>query len=893
LRCGHKKELNKRVARLLVWAFIIILALLTIPQLAQAQVLYGSLTGNVTDQAGAVVPGSQVELMNVGTGATKTATTDENGTYLFSDIQPGLYKVTISAKGFKTLVQEDVRIEANNIRRLDAQMQVGAVDVSVSVVASSVALQTDRADVNVVQTTRQINDLPLAGSAGRNYQSLMLIVPGATLAGEQNSEAGSPQRSISFNVNGVSRLQNNTRLEGSSIQYPWLPTNTAYVPPAEAIETVNVVTNSFDAEQGIAGGAAINVLLKSGTNDFHGTAWWYHTNSSLRARNYFQITPQNPKDILNQFGYAVGGPIWKNKLFFFTDLERTTRRRSGGRAFTVAPAFLRPNGQGVDFSSLIPAGTDCNVTPVAGCIYDPASNPDPALRTAFPGNIIPQNRIDLAALELIRRLPLPSIAGVSNNYATTGVAQFNRTNIDTKINYNYSDKLQFVGRYSVSPTLIFDPPGLGEAGGDAVNGGQLGNAPGLIQVAGFGVTYTFTPNLLLDVNVGYTRQRLGAEATDIDTKFGLEVLRIPGTNGPDRLQGGQPSFQITGWSNLGNANTGNPFLFRDNQYVVNVNFSWLRGSHSFRFGWDYQNQQLNHFQPQGGTFQTARGTFQFNGNATARQGGVAANLYNSWAAFLLGLPSGAGKVVQLRNPNAVYMETHAFYARDHWQLTRKLTFTYGLRWEYYPWPTRDNGIGVSRFDPNDGNVYIGGLSGVPMDTGTDVNGQFLPRIGIAYRLNEKTVLRAGYGQTADPKPYIDFRNAFPINFAWSHPAIVFNGATNNFIPVTTLRLGLNEAAFGTPPDINQGIVRLPTGAGTTTFPKEELRKYIQSWNLTVQRELPWNFVGQVAYVGTRALGQQGFININASAPGTGNAGRPLSRFGIVSDINMQYLRQKG
>ena len=216
----------------------------------------------------------------------------------------------------------------------------------------------------------------------------------------------------------------------------------------------------------------------------------------------------------------------------------------------------------------------------------------------------------------------------------------------------------------------------------------------------------------------------------------------------------------------------------------------------------------------------------------------------------------------------------------------RLTLNYGLRWERYPFPTRDTG-GVSRFDPADGNVYTGGLGGVPLDIGASTGiGQFLPRAGVAYRLNDRTVVRGGYGHAADPKPYINFRDAYPINFAWSHPAVTFNGVTNNFLPVTTLRQGLNQALYGVAPDLNQGIVHLPLGAGTTTFPKDAQRKYIQSWNLTVQRELFSRFSGQIGYVGTRALGQQGFININASAPGTGNAGRPLAPLGIVTDINM-------
>jgi Carboxypeptidase regulatory-like domain/TonB dependent receptor len=859
---------------------LIPLALLLLVALAtsrgvDAQVLYGSLTGNVTDSSGAAVAGAKVEALNIGTGVSTSIVTDERGAYIFSSLQAGLYKVTITSANFKALAQENVRIESNTIRRLDAQLQVGDVTAVVQVAATADALQTERADVNFVQPARQINDLPLTGSVGRNYQSLTALVPGAVSMGEQNSAAGSPQRSISFNVNGVSRLQNSTRIDGSSVAYPWLPTNTAYVPTAESIQEVNIVTNSFDAEQGLAGGAAINVITKSGTNAFHGVGWVYDTNSATQARSFFQTTPQVPKNILVQWGYAAGGPIIKNKLFFFTDLERTTQRQFARvQTFSIAPPSLRPDAQGNVF---FPTAANGGAT-----IYDPASSPDPTQRTPFANNMIPANRIDLAALELIRRLPQPTRAGFVDNFTPIGVAEFNRLNIDNKINYNAGGKLTAFGRYSVSPTDIFEPQILGDAGGDALNGGQNGSAPGRVQVFGAGVTYTFTPYLLMDVNAGYTRQRLGAENVDLGTNFGLDVLKIPGTNGPDRLQGGIPSFQIGGFANLGNANTGNPFLFRDNQYVLAANLSWIKGPHGIRFGVDYQNQQINHFQPQGGTFQTVRGTFQFNGNSTRLQNGPTPGdtRFNSWADFLLGLPSGAGKVDQLRNPNSIYMQSYALYARDHWQATRNLTLNYGLRWERYPFPDKDN-TGINRFDPISGNVLTGGLSGVPRDTGASSGpGQFLPRFGIAYRFKEKTVIRAGYGQSADPRPFIDFRNAFPIVNAFAMPQI----NNNPFIPVTTFRQGLINTSV--PPDLTQGIIKLPSNTGTFTYPDDQQRKYIQSWNLTVERELPLRFTGQIGYVGTRAVGQMGFININAAAPGTGNAGRALANLGLTADINM-------
>jgi len=878
--------------KIYVGVLVVLSALLIAPISSQAQVLYGSLTGNVTDPKDSAVPGATVEVVEAATGIMRSTITDDRGGYSFSNLPVGIYKVTISMKAFKTLVREDIRIDANKVYRFDPKLDVG--EVHETVVVSSDAgqpLQSDRTDVNTTQPARQINDLPLTGSLGRNYQSMMMLIPGTVGAGEQNSAAGNPQRSISFNVNGVSRLQNNTRIDGAGVVYPWLPTNTVYVPPAESIQAVNIVTNSFDAEQGLAGGAAINLTIKSGSNDFHGVGWGYDTNSATQARNFFQTTPQVPKNILAQFGYAVSGPIvlprfgeggkktWsgKNKLFFFTDLERTTNRQFAKvQTYSVAPASLRPDANG-----------NVNFTPTGITIYDPLSNPDPSKRTPFANDTIPANRIDIAAIELLKRMPLPTGSGFVNNFTPTGVALFNRTNFDVKVNYNYSNNLTFFGRYSLSPTEIFEPPIFGDASGPALNGGQLGAAPSRIQVAGSGFTYTFNSHVVLDANVGYTRQRLGAAGPDVNgTNFGLDVLKIPGTNGPDFLQSGIPSFQIANWTNIGNDNTGNPFLFRDNQYLGAANLSWLKNEHDFRFGIDYQNQQINHFQPQGGTFQTVRGTFTFDGASTRRQGDPAPAdaRFNSWADFLLGLPRTAGKVDQLRNPNSIHMQSYALYARDHWQITRNITLSYGLRWERFPFPTKDN-TGINRFDPADGNVYTGGLSGVPENTGAASGpGNFLPRVGLAYRYKDKTVFRGGWGRSLDPRPFIDFRNAYPVVNAWAMPAISFNGVTNPFIPVTTLRIGLISGS--PPPDLTQGILKLPANSGTTTYPKTPMRKEIDSWNFIIERELPWNLVGQVGYIGTRAHGQMGFININAGAPGTGTAGRPLFQlFGLTADIN--------
>jgi Carboxypeptidase regulatory-like domain/TonB dependent receptor len=833
---------------------------------APAQVLYGSLTGNVTDAADAAVPGAKVEAVNVATGVAKQGTTDERGVYLFNDLQPGSYKLTISSSAFRTVVQSGVAIDANNLRRIDARLQVASVTESIVVEGSAVSLQTDRADINAQISKTQVTNLPLG--AGRNFQNLYKLIPGFTPPAELHSDAGNPQRAMGTNVNGASYSNNNTRIDGATVSYPWLPHIVAYVPPQDAIETVNVVTNSFDAEQGMAGGAAMNVTIKSGTNQLHGSLHEFHTNSAMRARNYFYYGGNLPKNILNQFGGTIGGAIKKNKLFFFADWERTVRRQNASAFRTLPNTALRAG----DFSGF---GTN---------IYDPATGAaNGTERQLFPGQRIPSSRIDFAAAKMLGLLTQPNYVGlnpasniIQNNHFASGTYEFNRDNADFKVNYNPIEKMSLFARYSFSPSLIFDPPSLGAAGGDALNGGQPGRAPGLIQSAAIGGTYTVSPRILIDGNVGFTRLRLSAENVDLGKNYGSDDLNIPGTNGGDRLQGGYPRFNISGFSALGNPNVSNPFLFRDNQYVAVGNVGWFRGAHSFRFGAEYAYYTINHFQPQAAF--GPRGGFNFTGGLTALNGGAAPNLYNGFADFLLGQANGMGKDVQNINPAAVRMPSYGFYARDQWQVNRKLTLNYGMRYEYYPFATRDH-RGGERYDASINRVLIGGLGSTPRDTGVDVGwGQIAPRLGIAYRATEKTVFRVGYGISIDPNSFRSMRDAYPATISTQ-----FSGTTS-FLAAGNLRTGIPAVV---PPDVSSGSILLPAAVGTVTFPQVFNRGYIQSFNATIQRELMKNMTLQVAYVGTRAIRQTAPININASTGiGRGNADRALfPAFGLIGNIN--------
>ena len=839
----------------------LLVVLLAAAATSRAQVLYGSLTGNITDATGAAVPRAKVEALQVATGVSKQATTDDRGAYLINDLQAGSYRVTFSAPSFGTVVQENVLVDANTSRRVDAQLQLAQVSQSVTVDASVVSLQTERADVSSQIQNSQVENLPLGSN--RNFQTLYKLVPGSSPPAPSHSSAGNPTGALQSYVNGGADTSNSTRIDGTAVLNFWEGNIIAYVPPAEAIEAVNLVTASFDAEQGQAGGSVVNLTIKSGTNSFHGAAWEYNTNSDLKARNFFYYGANNPKNILNQFGLSTGGPILKNKLFFFVDWERYMLRQSVSGLQSVATDPLRQGNF---------AGTGTT-------IYNPLTgNPDGTGRTPFPNNQIPANLLSSAAMKMAALIPVPNQGtGIANNYFGSASLQFTRDNVDIKINYNPNDKSTLFGRYSIMPAHIFDPQALGPAGGNTFDGGQPGTAPSRTQVGALGGTYSFTPHLLLDANIGFLREPLAAKNVDLIKNYGSDVLGIPGTNGPDPLQGGYPNFVISGFSSLGNPNVSNPFEFRDNDYLYAANVSWVKGSHSIRFGGEFDRYQINHFQAQ--LKYGVRGGFNFSGGLTALNGGPAPNAYNSFADFMLGMPQAMGKDNQYINPATVRESTYSLYIRDQWQITRKLTLDYGARYEFYPFATRDH-FGGNRYDPGSNLALLGGVNGVPENTGVDVGiGQLEPRAGLAYRLNDKTVVRVGFGISSDPYYFTNMRDAYPAVISQQY------AGANSYTAAGSLVTGI-PALVG--PLISQGSFPLPANVGTLTFPKDFNRGYIESYNFTVQRDVGLGFNAQAAYVGTRTLRPVSEVNVNAAGPGGGNAGTPLfQKFGNANTINDQ------
>jgi hypothetical protein len=832
---------------------------------ANAQVLYGSIVGNVSDSTGAAVPGATVTIEHTETKLTRELVTDAAGGYHFTAVPTGTYSVTVAMTGFRKYDRANVPVTLNSISRVDAKLDVGQLNETVSVSAETPILQTDRAEVRAELSSKQLTELPVP--VGRNYQQLFKTLPGFTPPADAHSIPSNPSRALVFNVNGASDSSNNTRIDGVSTTNVWLPHVAAYVPALESLETVNVVTNSFDAEQGLAGGSAINVQIKSGTNQLRGSAFEYYTNEQMRSLNYFAPAGTTKGDwAYHQYGGTLGGPIRRNKVFFFGSYESTRDKQNATRTISVPTEALRRG----DLSA--------SVNP----IYDPATGAANGTgRTPFAGNIIPDNRIDPIAKKIISLMPTPNLPGETNNYFAAAPFEFNRWTIDTKVNWNATPKLNIFGRYSHLDFWTFNQAVYGDTlQGVPIAGGNPGTGQGYTANFSAGGTYSFSPTLVADAHFGYVRMYTDVAHTDIGQNKGMDLLGIPGLNGPRAFEGGMPVFDFNTFQDIGITELYMPYTRNDDQYQTVVNVNWMKGKHNVRAGTDIYFQALNHLQPEtGGDNYGARGGFRFNGGPTQLSGGASGNLYNAWGAFLLGLPDQLGRLNLTEAPYATRMRSYSFYVRDQWQVSNRLTLSYGTRYEFFPMPTRD-GRGLERYNPDTNRMEIGGVGSVPTDIGIKMEkGLFAPRVGLTFRATPSMVIRGGFGITNDP-----YSLARPMRT--NHP-ILLNLIVN--APSTFSWAG--RMADGVPPvpnaDLGNGIITIPSNVSATTIPTEFNRGYIKSWNAAVQKELGWGFVAEAAYVATRQIDQLGFLELNWSPIGGDQAGRQLNqRFGRTAQTRL-------
>ncbi len=833
-----------------------------------AQAVNGSLVGSITDPSSAAVPNAKVTLLAVDTGISQTQTSNQSGNYSFVNLQPGVYKLEVELQGFRKAVRERVEVLVNSTMRADVELATGAVTEVVNVTGEAALLQTDRADTARKIETRLLADMPLAYN--RNFQSLVNLVPGATRSFRPHSEFFNAQDSLSTRVNGQSRLSNNVQLEGvDNNQRTGLLT--AMIPPIEALQTVDVTTSNYEAELGRAGGAVTNVNFKSGTNQIHGSLFEFNRVSRLGARNFFAAT--KPVTTVNQFGFTVGGPLIKNKLFYFADYQGVRDRRGDVHRGTIPMSSFRQGN--LNWSR----GTD---------IYDPATgNAANGLnRTPFPNRTIPANRISPIATRIMALIPNPTNGSETINFETNTVRQKDTDGGDVKVDYQFSDKDRVSVRYSRQKSTIFDPPLYGVRGG----GFRDFAGTGVQRATNGAVNYTrvWSPTLVMEVRAGIMYYRNVADNADKALQTSTE-LGIPGVNVSD-FTGGISNIIINGFSNpTVGYSPSLPWDRGETNLNFIVNMTKTVSNHTIKFGVDYRRNRDELLQNQ--TF-SPRGRFDFTEGTTvlATQNaagqistGSPQSFANSFASFLLDQPNQLGRDLPLIFPTFLQRPWFS-YVQDTWQVSSKLTLNIGLRHELWPPAVPRVKGGFSNFDPFTNSLTVAGIGNNPMNLGRkNYKTNFAPRFGMSYRWNDKTVIRAGYGISWVPLADNGFAFNFPIRENNSFQA------ANAFVPAGAMRTGFPAfVPFQVPQD---GIIR-NAPASVFNYIRQDVREaYVQSWNLSVQRALPKQLSLEMAYVGNSGVGITGVQNMNAGlVVGAGANGQPFNQlFGRRDAINNIYF----
>jgi hypothetical protein len=682
---------------------------------------------------------------------------------------------------------------------------------------------------------------------------------------------------MSFAFNGSGTTAPTVRIEGINSLNLWVRSYQSYVPSVEAIQDVNVATNANDAEQGIAGGASVNVILKSGSNSTHGAAYLYNMDSAFEANNFFSNASgvnKPPHLVDNNAGGYIGGHIIRNKLFYFGSYEGDFAHYANSGVLSLPPQVEL----GGDFSS--------SPNP----IYDPGTgSANGTGKMPFPGNIIPKGRINPVTLKIIPNVPLTNVGSaalIANNFFINDANVYNLHKIDTKFDYVANTKLRLSARWGKQPYYNFQQPIYGETLGGSSAFANAGAGNYLQHGAGTAysgsASYVASPTFVIDATFGKTSSHQLLFPNLTNTRYGLDVLGIPGTNnGPLPWTGGVPNFDFNGnFVRMGASYPALEYLQPEYEYVANA--TKTKGTHTIRFGADLSFQHPQHIEDR-------NNIFYFTGAATILNGGPGANAYNALADFVLGDFYEGTNWLQVLQPYLTMRQWEfAAYVRDQWHVSRKLTVNYGVRWEYYPVPTRDavnnkpssvaptglgtTGNGLYFLDMQRATVSVCGAGGIPTDCGISVSKRlFAPSIGIAYRPTEKLVIRAGYSLS----PYQEAMGTVQMQ-AYPGEVQLDEVALNSYSYVGNLTTGLPQILAA--PGNNSVYPLLPATGNVTAVnsQKQFTRGYFQSYNFTIQRQLPFDMFGSIGYVGTHAVKLQISVPLNYGQPGGGAASQPLA-----------------
>lgn len=807
--------------------------LLCLSSYAGAQTHRGSVRGTITDPNGAVIPGATVKAVNTGTNKSRVSLSNEEGMYVVSSLAAGTYRVEIEFAGFARRVFTNVILDVNQERRLDGQLQVAAISDTTELTAPVSLLKQDSASIGTVIENRQIEGLPLDG---RNFYELTLLVPGAAPAAP--GSAGSARGDFSFSVNGAREDGNNFLLDGVYNVDPKL--NTFGVrPPVDAIREFEMLTSSYDAAFGRNPGAQVNVVLKSGGNDVHGSLFEFHRNAKLDARNFFAPAGEGkPKYIRNQFGGSIGGPIKRDKTFFFGDYEGT-RSREGITRVTNVPTLLERAG---DFSQ----SRDIFGRPVF--ISNPFLPRDPVTFALPPCNAanqtgcFPGNQVPLAFQHPIGRAlaalyPAPNRNVPFQNFVSSPTQIDDNNSLDARLDHRINEKTELTFRYSFGDRNLFEPftgptfsliPGFGD------------NIKRRSQNIMGALNLVLTPNLVNETRVALSRvaSSVTQEASRRNQDLGLPVVS------PNPRDVGLSFISVTGFSPLGDEGN-NPQNSVTNVYQVLDTAHYVRGNHLLKFGVDFRFAQQNAFRDV-----ESRGRITFSPFAQISG--------NALADMLLGFPL-LSTVARVDNPQHLRTQSYNVFVNDSFRVTPRLTLTAGLRYEYNT-PPVDTTDRANVYDVATGTLVRVGTNGVPRGGFTADKNNFAPRVGFAWTLGEsqRTVVRAGYGI------YYDQSALAP------GEALYFNSPyfdNNIFFSLPGLPLTLSNPF--------PSFFPFPLPDSALAVQRDLRTAYMQHWNLNVQHELGRSSVLEVGYVGSKGTKLLTARDINQPRPSVLPPGLPF------------------
>lgn len=826
-----------------------------------SQIVTATLTGTVTDVSGASVPGATVRVTESSTGTTRTTTTTSDGVYNIPYLNPGTYRVEVDAQGFKRFVQDNVPLNVSTTARIDAALAPGNASETVTVTGEAPSLQTDRAEVARNFNQQSITELPIAN---RNFQAIAGLVAGVSPPVQNFTSSEDPQGTTFFNANGQGNSSNNTIVDGVDNTNPTLGLS-IYLPNPEVVEEVHVSTSNYTAEFGRVGGALVNATTRSGTNGFHGSLWEFNRVAALSARDFFNKTGRpKPGYTRNEFGGTFGGPIIKDKTFFFGAYQGRYLRQSSTTTTTVPDTNVESGNFGA-----IPGLA----------LYDPnTGNADGAGRQPFAGNVIPDNRISPIARKLIARFPQPNVPGLLNNYVTNVPYAYNGNSYDGRVDHYFTEQTKIFAKFNTSKYSVTQGAILGNEIGDGTV------AKDYTVTASVNLTHGFSPTMLTELRLAYNRYRTNVQGIDTKTVTNSN-LGIANPNPDSISSNGMANISISGMPGIGTP-VYYPLVNTDNLFEAVDTWSKISGKHVFKWGAEIHRNRMDRFQPQGLGL-GPRGLFQFNPGTTQLPGGPGLGAYgsfeNAFASFLLGAPDETSRTYMPITPTNRQTQVAGF-VQDTYQITRRLTLDIGVRYEFYSPVTPRYKGGASNYEPADNTLLIAGYGNVDLATGvTPQSLNFAPRVGFAYRFGDKTVIRGGYGIS-----YWTGRFGFTGGTLSTQFPVIYNiqnGNTGDYIV---------DGTFNSLPPVqlvpipSNGVISPAPNQAFFVIPRTNPLPYVQSYNLTVQRDLGRGFTFDIGYVGN--LGRQLPFNqsLNVAVPGAGAAGLPFFvEFGRTAAVSLR------